>query len=143
MSPITSSVGNITTANPDIQYKIIWDFLDEKGRVHRNQEVTFADKDIANENWNNLKRNPNVVNMRHKTIEKEYYAVEVMYFNYRKVYTFLSKNKITADYAVVATNGILQVVKVTACYKTTKAILETKRPFKEYSYIVGTVEKER
>lgn len=155
MSPITSSVDNITTANPDIQYKIIWDFLDEKGLVHRNQEAIFADKAVAVEIWYSLKRNPNIVNMRSKTIEKEYNVVDVMYFNdkkkysinkerfYPKVYTFLTKNVITSKYVVVATNGILQTVSVVSCYKATRTILETKRPFKEYSYIVGTVEKER
>lgn len=132
---------------PEIQYKITWDFIDTDGKVHQNMSETFADKDIANEAWKSFKNSTNITNVRTETIHnttntKKYFAVEVIYFNYPKVYTFLAKQKVTSEYAVVGTNGILQVVKVVRSYETTREQLEKRMHFSCYSYISGVVKGE-
>ena len=137
-----NSTNNNTINNNEVQYKIIWDFIDEKGFVHQNQEETFANRDIANESWLNLKQNPNVTNIRTEKVYKEYFTVDVMYYTSTKIYTFLCHNIVTSDYVVVGTNGQLQVVKVISSRKTTKAELEKKMAFSRYSYIVGVLAKE-
>lgn len=143
MNPINSKK-NITTEVPEIQYKITWDFIDPSNSVHRDISETFEDRDIANETWIFLKKNKNFTNIRTEIInnQRKYFAVEVIYFNYPKIYTFLSKQKVTSDYVVVGTNGILQVVKVVKSYETTRKELEKKMNFSKYLYISGIVTKE-
>ena len=125
MDPINTKK-SITTSS-ETQYKIVWDVV-ENNLVHQNMSMLFEDRDAANGAWVALKNNPNVCNIRTETVHnnKKYFAVEVIYFNYPKVYTFLSKQKVTAEYAVVGTNGVLQVVEVVKCYETTRREIEKK-----------------
>ena len=110
---------------------------------YRNITESFENKDKANNRWVELKNNPMIVNMRHSISEEPeqtYIAVQVLFSNYGKRYTYLAKEPIeVGQLVVVRTADGLQVVTCVSCNRVTKSQLEVVLPFNKYKYITGKV----
>jgi hypothetical protein len=102
-------------------------------------EISFKDKEAANEVWQILRTTPDVTNLKPEP-EKKYIAVRVVFTPGGKRYTYLSKSKLNVgDTAVVWTTDGRQFVKVIECAEVTKSYLEKTLPFSKYRYIEGKV----
>jgi len=109
---------------------------------YRNITESFEDRDKANNRWIELKKNPLIANMRPSTTEEpeQYIAVQVLFNNYSKRYTYLAKEPVeVGQLVVVRTADGLQVVTCVGCSRVTKAQLEVVLPFNKYKYITGKV----
>ena len=109
---------------------------------YRNITESFKDRNEANSRWVELKKNPLIANMRHSTTEEPelYIAVQVLFSNYGKKYTYLAKEPVeVGQFVVVRTADGLQIVTCVHCDKVTKSQLEVILPFEKYKWIVGKV----
>ena len=109
---------------------------------YRDFEETFEDKDKANKRWLELKHDPAIANMRPSTTEQpeQYIAVQVVFANYSKKYTYLAKEPVEiGQLVVVRTADGLQVVTCVGCTRATRSQLETICPFNKFKKIVGKV----
>ena len=109
---------------------------------YRDFEETFEDKDKANKRWLELKRDPAIANMRPSTTEQpeQYIAVQVVFSNYSKKYTYLANSPVeVGQLVVVRTEEGLKVVTCVGCTRATKAQLEVICPFNKFKKIVGKV----
>jgi hypothetical protein len=109
---------------------------------YRNFEESFDDKDKANQRWLELKKDRAIANMRHSTTEEpeQYIAVQVLFPNYSKKYTYLAKEPVeVGQYVVVRTEEGLKVVTCVSCTRATRAQLEVICPFNKFKRIVGKV----
>ena len=109
---------------------------------HRNIVENFEDRDVANSRWIELKKNISVLNMRHSSTEEpeQFIAVQVLFNNYGKKYTYLSTSTVeVGQLVVVRTQDGLQVVTCVSCNKVSKSTLETILPFNKFKYITGKV----
>ena len=111
--------------------------------LYRNIVESFADRNDANKRWLALKQDRFVLNMRHTTTEEPeqtYIAVQVIFNNYGKKYTYLSKEPVeVGQYVVVRTSDGLQIVTCVGCNRVTRSQLEVVLPFNKYKYITGKV----
>ena len=109
---------------------------------YRNITESFKDRNEANSRWVELKKNPLIANMRHSTTEEPelYIAVQVLFSNYGKKYTYLAKEPVeVGQYVVVRTADGLQVVTCVGCTRATRSQLEVICPFNKFKRIVGKV----
>lgn len=114
----------------------------EGAYIYRNIVETFDDKVKANNRWVELRRDVTVVNMRPSTTEgpEQYIAVQVVFSNYGKRYTYLAKEPVEiGQLVVVRTADGLQVVTCVSCNRVTRSQLELVLPFSKYKYITGKV----
>lgn len=110
---------------------------------YRNITESFDNKDKANSRWLELKNNPLIVNMRHSISEEPeqtYIAVQVLFSNYSKKYTYLAKEPVeVGQLVVVRTEEGLKVVTCVSCTRATRSQLEVICPFNKFKRIVGKV----
>ena len=110
---------------------------------YRDITESFKDKDKANSRWVELKKNPLIANMRHSVTEEPeqtYIAVQVLFSNYSKKYTYLANSPVeVGQLVVVRTEEGLKVVTCVDCTRATKAQLEVICPFNKFKKIVGKV----
>lgn len=110
---------------------------------YRDFEETFEDKNKANQRWLELKRDPAIANMRPSITEEPeqtYIAVQVLFPNYSKKYTYLAKEPVeVGQYVVVRTEEGLKVVTCVSCTRATRSQLEIICPFNKFKKIVGKV----
>ena len=119
-------------------FTISWNYKPFKnGTTFENNEVSFKDKNIANEVWQVLRMTPGVTNLKPEPEEK-YIAVRVEFRPGGKPYTYLAHSKLeVGDTAVVWTSDGRQLVTVIECAETTKSELEKRLPFSRYSFVEG------
>lgn len=110
---------------------------------YRNFEESFDDKDKANQRWLELKKDRAIANMRHSTTEEPeqtYIAVQVLFPNYSKKYTYLAKEPVeVGQLVVVGTTEGYKVVTCVSCTRATRSQLEIICPFNKFKRIVGKV----
>ena len=110
---------------------------------YRNITESFENRDKANNRWLELKNNPLILNMRHSVTEEHeqtYIAVQVVFNNYSKKYTYLAKEPVEVGQLVVVRTSVgLQIVTCVSCTRATKSQLETICPFNKFKRIVGKV----
>jgi hypothetical protein len=110
---------------------------------YRNITESFKDRNEANSRWVELKKNPLIANMRPSTTEEPeqpYIAVQVLFSNYSKKYTYLANDPVeVGQLVVVRTEEGLKVVTCVGCTRATRSQLEVICPFNKFKKIVGKV----
>ena len=125
-----------------MKYVIIWDYVDKDKRLYT-QEISFDNREEANNAWKEMKQNGCFINMRHETrgAKKKYFAVRVQFCQGGKYYTYLSKIDVKiGDAVVVRSDDGLIVLAVQWAGELTKTQLEQICPLSKFKYIYGKVQ---